>query len=320
MTGIEDAFESTAPRRKRRVWMGGVAGAAALLAAAGGFAASQVAGASSPSTTLADAAATTAAAEQAHVTFTSQTAVTGSSSHSFTVSGTGSVDLADGSASFDLTTPSWGGGTTSSQLVVSGGVVYLQNSMISGFVGKQWVSTTFSAIAQYIASKAQGADLPASCDSVVDLLGSGASSSVASSGITLPPIEPDSVLDYLQTVSSDVQNLGSATIAGTATTRLHATIDLAQALSGSDPGSQCALALIDGYTTLRSVPVDVWVDASGLIRQVSLDDLDFSVNTPRGTMGIDESLTVDLSDFGSPVTVTVPPASQTQTFTSIPNF
>ena len=86
--------------------------------------------------------------------------------------------------------------------------------------------------------------------------------------------DPTKLLDYLRSTSS-VQKAGAATIRGVATTHYVAHVKAAA----------------------KRVPLDVWVDGSGLVRRLRLH-----------SQKVDAS--VDLFDFGD-VTVVVPPSSDT---------
>ena len=70
----------------------------------------------------------------------------------------------------------------------------------------------------------------------------------------------------------------------------------------------------NGYAAVRkamkqigmsTIPVDVWVDGKGLLRQESL-----SLSLGQGLQNATMKMTFDLHDFGEPVSVEVPPADQ----------
>jgi hypothetical protein len=117
--------------------------------------------------------------------------------------------------------------------------------------------------------------------------------------------DPTQVLGLLQHASSSIVDLGAATVDGVATTHYRATIDLAQLSTTSGAGTSVLtpdqLHQLEQLLGLSSVPEDVWVDAQGRARQMSLH---FSV------LGLTVTTTLRLSDFGAPVTVTAPPPDQ----------
>jgi LppX_LprAFG lipoprotein len=110
--------------------------------------------------------------------------------------------------------------------------------------------------------------------------------------------------DWLQALlaAGQVQSLGAETVQGTPTTHYRATID--PSVLAHLPWAQPVLERLG----LTAVPVDVWVDGQGLVRQ---EKLDFQVK------GVAMHLTANLSDFGSPVSVTPPPADEVYDLTGL---
>jgi hypothetical protein len=122
--------------------------------------------------------------------------------------------------------------------------------------------------------------------------------------------DPRDVLGLLKAVSGSITAVGSDKIRGVQTNHYRATIDTAkleqlvpaaqrQSLGGLDQAARQA-----GVTAL---PVDVWVDADQLVRQVSID-LDAKQS---GTgMPVKASLVVELNDYGTPLELNLPPADE----------
>ena len=54
-----------------------------------------------------------------------------------------------------------------------------------------------------------------------------------------------------------------------------------------------------------SIPVDVWIGADGLVRRASINE-----TAAVGSQATDVHAQVDISDYGTPVSVTAPPADQ----------
>jgi hypothetical protein len=63
----------------------------------------------------------------------------------------------------------------------------------------------------------------------------------------------------------------------------------------------------------QGVPIDVWVDAHHLVRRVVMT---LTLNAPNGST-MQETATVDLSDYGSQPRPTAPPAAQVTNADSI---
>jgi hypothetical protein len=119
--------------------------------------------------------------------------------------------------------------------------------------------------------------------------------------------DPSSMMSYLQGASGTVKNLGQETVDGISTTHYRATVEYAKmvaSMRNSNPAAARAIQQVMDKTGMRSEPVDVWIDGSGLMRQERLD-VQIPSTSSRMTM------VMDLSDFGVPVHVSAPPASQT---------
>ena len=98
--------------------------------------------------------------------------------------------------------------------------------------------------------------------------------------------------------ATNISKVGSATVDGVATTEYRATIDTAKLPTASAASKELP----------SSVPVTIWIDGSGLIRQVSV-----AVNSA----GASGSFTVDLLSYGAQQVPTAPPASETFNLTSL---
>ena len=120
-------------------------------------------------------------------------------------------------------------------------------------------------------------------------------------------------LAYLQGVSADgVTTVGPATVRGVATTEYSATIDLTKAAQGRSAAVQALLQKLQAKTGMTTLPVSVWIDAQGQIRREVLDE---SLTTNGVATGA--TVTIEYFDFGAPVDVTPPPASQTVDISSM---
>jgi hypothetical protein len=110
---------------------------------------------------------------------------------------------------------------------------------------------------------------------------------------------PAQALDMLR-ASGDVQELGQETIDGVSTTHYKATVDLAQAskLKGL---SESAVKRLTDLGAPAKLPFDVWIGDDGLLRQVK---------TAYSLASGELAMTMKLSDYGTDVSVTAPPADQ----------
>jgi hypothetical protein len=121
---------------------------------------------------------------------------------------------------------------------------------------------------------------------------------------------PAQVLDWLRATSGTITKVGSEKVDGVQTTHYHATIDLRKYPKLVPPARRAAMkravhamARVAHVTTF---PADAWVGSDGLVRKMRVE-LHETVRGQR--VGI--TSTVRFHDFGGPVTITLPPATET---------
>ena len=122
--------------------------------------------------------------------------------------------------------------------------------------------------------------------------------------------DPSEMIGLLAASSpSGISNAGSATIDGTATTEYKATVDLSSIVQHEGASYGQLLAQFRKFFTTGEFPISVWIDGSGLPRQVA-----YSVPervTIQGTpLSINVGITLDLSNYGEPVAINPPATSQ----------
>lgn len=124
---------------------------------------------------------------------------------------------------------------------------------------------------------------------------------------------PGQYLDFLRaTASGSVNDLGAATVNGVQTTHYHAIVDLTKLPDAVPAGTRAAanqlVAQLHRQGGASTIPVDVWIDSSHLIRRVVL-----SLSQPIATTGQTVDLTAreDFVQYGPQPAPAVPPASQT---------
>ncbi|HEV3227894.1 MAG TPA: hypothetical protein VGY97_00355, partial [Solirubrobacteraceae bacterium] len=129
-------------------------------------------------------------------------------------------------------------------------------------------------------------------------------------------VDPSQYLSYLRG-AGHVSKLGTAVIGGVTTTHYHTIIDLKTALqhlSKSTPAASAGIqSLLRTAGSSTKIPVDVWIDGQGLVRR---EQIAYAINSGTGA-GTTLNFTIDLSDFGVPVSVTAPPASQVFDITTL---
>jgi hypothetical protein len=142
---------------------------------------------------------------------------------------------------------------------------------------------------------------------------------------------PAQMLSYLQAVSqSGVHKAGTATLRGVQTTQYDATVDLNKlAAKQTTPAAQQAMTKLAAQLGTSGYPMKIWIGQDGFVHQMqfSINEDPTAATTPapgsappagaaaRPT-AIALTATIQLYDYGTPVTVTAPPAGQTTDLTN----
>ncbi len=120
--------------------------------------------------------------------------------------------------------------------------------------------------------------------------------------------DPADLLASLTAVSSSVTSLGPATIRGVKVTGFRVDIDPAKAVARVPGWERAGLRAFISSLGPGPVPVDVWVDGQNLVRRVKLTlHVPDGEGTPASTQMVEVT---DFYNFGVPVRVSAPPASQ----------
>ena len=257
----------------------GAMGVAAVLGACGG-------GSPSPLAVVSRAPAQTTAAKTSKVSVTVHMAgVTGLPAGGVSIGGEGAFDYGAGQGTLTLDLPAVGGVNIGRvDAVFAAGVVYekLPSQFAAELGGKPWVKLDLRSV---------GAD--------VSQLGQAQS-------------DPTAGLNYLRGVTGAVTKVGDEKVRGTDTTHYRATVDLARAAAATPEPGRTALQKLVGLFTVKTFPVEVWIDGDNRVRRLTFTFDLSSVHVPNartqptGTM----TMTMELFDFGTPVSVTLPPADQ----------
>jgi hypothetical protein len=143
----------------------------------------------------------------------------------------------------------------------------------------------------------------------------GTSGDLAASGLggLLPgPVagngDPADLLASLTAISGSVTKQGTTTIRGVPVTEYRVTIDLAKAAARVPGWEQASYKEFTQSTGAKTIPVEVWVDSQNLVRRMRE-----ALPMPAGLgapAGMAVSQTTDFYDFGVPVQVSAPPASE----------
>jgi hypothetical protein len=110
---------------------------------------------------------------------------------------------------------------------------------------------------------------------------------------------PANALAYLHG-ARDVRKIGANTVGGVKTTHYQVTVDLEKAAARASGSERAALRRVISQSKQKTLPLDVWIDGNGYIRRVSYDE--------RQGQQQPAQVTMELHDFGAPVTIKPPPS------------
>lgn len=161
---------------------------------------------------------------------------------------------------------------SSMSFIITPDAMYLQMFGIREQLGVDWIRIGFEEI-----SAETGVDM-------ADLMGN-------------QTFSPTAMLDQLAGVTDDIEVIGQDVVRGVATTHYRATIDAQKALETVPESSRETLRTMLAEAQLDEYVVDVWLDEDGLLRRQTMD---------VEAMGITQSITFEMFDYGAPVDIQVP--------------
>ncbi|HQU26957.1 MAG TPA: hypothetical protein PLS29_08010 [Acidimicrobiales bacterium] len=231
-----------------------------------------------------EASRATLAAHSSDLTLSGSVVANG---QTLTLSGSGALDLTQRTGQIHLTA-SGPAVTTTDDEVISGDQAYVSftagTTSVSTLVpGKSWLALPLPAAA----SPSSGAG------GLVNVL---------------------AALKLLQSQGATVTSLGASTIDGVNVNGYGVTLPTSTLLAAARrataaehlPAAEARVALQAVRT--MTMGLSVWVDDANLLRR-----LDLSVTATTNGTALDETMRIDLSNYGAPVSVSVPPASEVAT-------
>lgn len=177
------------------------------------------------------------------------------------------------------------------RFVVDGTTVYLRMPMLDALTGTSgWLSATPEDLGQ----------------------------STGSLGIASSGYDPSMLLEVLRGVADDVEAVGEDEIRGVATTRYTATVSLAKALeqAPADQREQLEAQLDQMGAGDAKLPVEVWVDADGLPRRMTMGFDGLPAAAGAGD-GASVEISMEFFDYGEPVEIGVPSPDEVTPFTEV---
>lgn len=119
--------------------------------------------------------------------------------------------------------------------------------------------------------------------------------------------DPRQALDYLRSVAGEVTHVGTEDVRGVPTSHYFAVLDWQKVLANAaaqanEPG---LLDQFQGFGgTMQNIPIDVWVDGDRLLRKMTM-----TLSMTAADQEAGGSFSLELFDYGAPVTVEAPPAA-----------
>jgi hypothetical protein len=179
----------------------------------------------------------------------------------------------------------------SGDLIVDGTTVYEKIPALASVLGKPWAKLDLTALGKLAGVSGLGN------------LVQGQSS------------DPTQGLQFLRGVTGAITTVGHEVVRGTRTTHYQATTDLERAASRLPADQQATVRQIIDKVGIHNAVVNVWIDGQGRIRRYHYA-FDYSTAKPQtglpgGALPKSLALTLELYDFGAPVSISVPPPDQT---------
>lgn len=140
--------------------------------------------------------------------------------------------------------------------------------------------------------------------------------STGAGAIGVPLGDGTQVLKLLEQ-AGDIKEVGTEQVRGVDTTHYQGTLDVAAALARASAAdrakAESELGKVGIDPSAATVPVDVWIGTDdGLVHKVQLgvQGLSSTSTSEAGAGAVAGTFTMELFDFGQPVTITVPSADQ----------
>lgn len=121
---------------------------------------------------------------------------------------------------------------------------------------------------------------------------------------------PTDMLDLLADADAEVYEVGQEEIRGVTTTHYRAIVDTASLAAGLTPEEQADLAAELGSGAIVEVPMDVWIDAEGLLHRYVLDLSEAALGQDGDSEFTGATFVFDMWDHGQDLGITPPPTEE----------
>jgi hypothetical protein len=136
--------------------------------------------------------------------------------------------------------------------------------------------------------------------------------------------DPASQLQLLTQQGATVEKIGTETIDGVLTTeysvvpsRQELVDGIKRELSSENLPSELKQELQTYEQSPPSLSMDVWIDASGLMRRMTIK---VAMSVPGASGEVSENIVMTLDNFGSPVDISAPPSSDVESLSSLYSY
>jgi len=123
--------------------------------------------------------------------------------------------------------------------------------------------------------------------------------------------DPRELLDIMGSATGEIETVGMDELRGVETTHYRTILDssdLGTYTLGDDGDQSSSLAgQLAAQAGLSEIPVDIWLDANGLVRKLTMA---FSATQPGTSETSEISMSFELWDYGEAVEIELPPASE----------
>lgn len=214
----------------------------------------------------------------------------------------GQMDFANHLYSTGLTIP--GLGLISG--ILDGTVIYVQMpSVASALIAKPWVKIDPTTLKNVPAGP------------LASLFGS-----LQSLARTSESQDPSQGLSMLAGAVGPITNVGPENVSGTATTHYKFTVDVNKAFANLPADAKATLEALLGQLGITTLPGEAWIDSQGRVRRVhevitanpSATASPVVPGLPAAAIPKTADVTVDITDYGAPVSIKVPPPDQVTDF------
>jgi hypothetical protein len=243
--------------------------------------------------TLSDAAAKTREAGSSKMAV--DVNVTGATAQAVHITGLGTFDYNGGKGTLDLDLPIGTGQTAKIQSIIDGKTIYQKfpAALAARLPGKRpWLKYD-----------------------VAKLEASGQSASALGQSN-----DPAQALNFLNGATGKVEDLGDESVRGEDTKHYRTTVDLNKAAAAAG-AKRTSIDNLIKQSASAQVPTDVWLDGDGRVRRIryTVDVKPVPGSTAAGAAATNSKVltTLELFEFGTKVTYTLPPKAQVTDATEV---